>query len=88
LSRSGKISVALPPQHISQLRRMVDAGEYGSTAEVIREAVKTFLQRRALHAGSLGLARLKRSLRERQPEAFSDPVERVDLLFDAGDAKA
>ncbi|HVN00045.1 MAG TPA: hypothetical protein VMT68_07505 [Caulobacteraceae bacterium] len=88
MSRSGKINVALPPQHLLQLRRMVDAGEFGSTAEAVREAVKTFLQRRALHAGSLGMARFKRSLQARQEAGYSEPVERVDLLFDAGDAKA
>ena len=87
MSRSGKISVALPHSQLSQLRRIVDAGEYASTAELVREAVRAFLQRRVLHAGRHGTARFTRSLRNRQ-EPVTEPVERVDLMFDAGDAKA
>ena len=87
MSRSGKISVALPLQQLSKLRRMVDAGEFASTADVVREAVRTFLHRRTLHAGRLGTARFTRSLEARH-EPLTEPVERVDLLFDAGDAKA
>jgi Arc/MetJ-type ribon-helix-helix transcriptional regulator len=87
MSRSGKISVALPPQQLSQLRRIVEAGEFGSTAEVVREAVRAFLQRQLLHGGRHVTARFSRTLRAHH-EPVSEPVERVDLLFDAGDAKA
>ena len=59
MSRSGKISVALPRQQITQLKDIVDAGEYGSAAAVIREALRSFLHRRDVRAG--GLARFTRS---------------------------
>ena len=85
MSRSGKISVALPRQQITQLKDIVDAGEYGSAAAVIREALRSFLHRRDVRAG--GLARLSRSLHARL-EGAPEPSERVELLFDAGDAKA
>jgi Arc/MetJ-type ribon-helix-helix transcriptional regulator len=86
MSRSGKISVALPRQQITQLRDIVEAGEYGSAAAVIREALRSFLHRRDVRAG--GGARFARALQARLDGLPPEPAERVELLFDAGDAKA
>jgi Arc/MetJ-type ribon-helix-helix transcriptional regulator len=88
MSRSGKISVGLSPQQLSQIRRIVEAGECKSTAAVVREAVRAWLHRRALHAGRLGAARLSQSLQGRHEAVPAEPCERVELMFDAGDAKA
>jgi Arc/MetJ-type ribon-helix-helix transcriptional regulator len=88
MSRSGKVSVGLTRHQLSQIRRVVDAGEFSSTAAVVREAVGAWLQRRTLHAGRLGAARLTRTLQARQEAAPGEPFERVELMFDAGDAKA
>jgi Arc/MetJ-type ribon-helix-helix transcriptional regulator len=87
MSRSGKISVDLTPDQLSQLRRIVGAGEFASAAAIVREAVRSFLHRRALHAGPHGASHFSRSLEARQ-DIPTDPCERVELLFDAGDAKA
>jgi Arc/MetJ-type ribon-helix-helix transcriptional regulator len=86
MSRSGKISVDLAPDQLTQVRRMVGAGEFASASALLREAVRTFLHRRALHAGPHGTTHFSRSLEARQD--LADPCERVELLFDAGDAKA
>ena len=88
MSRSGKISVELTPDQLSHVRRIVQAGEYGSAAALLREAVRAFLHRRALHAGAHGAARFSRSLEARQDLIQGEIAERVELLFDAGDAKA
>jgi len=85
MSRSGKISVELSHEQLSQLRGIVESGEFGSASALLREAVRTFLHRRALHAGPHGASHFSRSLESRQDV---DPCERVELLFDAGDAKA
>jgi antitoxin ParD1/3/4 len=85
MSRSGKISVALPRQQITQLKDIVEAGEYGSAAAVMREALRSFLHRRDVRAS--GLARFSRS-GQAWLEGRPEPAERVELLFDAGDAKA
>ncbi|HLY78336.1 MAG TPA: ribbon-helix-helix domain-containing protein [Caulobacteraceae bacterium] len=87
MSRSGKISVDLTPDQLSQVRRIVGAGEFASASAFLREAVRAFLHRRALHAGPHGATHFSRSLEARQDLA-ADPCERVELLFDAGDAKA
>ena len=86
MSRSGKLSIAVSRDQIDQVRRLVEAGEFASSGAVIREALRAFLHRRALHAGQHGTARLVRTLQARLESV--EPAERVDLLFDAGDAKA
>jgi len=86
MRRSGRVSIAIPRDEIEQVRGIVEAGEFASTAAVMREALRAFLHRRALHAGQFGAARLSRTLQARLESL--EPAERVDLLFDAGDAKA
>jgi Arc/MetJ-type ribon-helix-helix transcriptional regulator len=88
MKRSGKISAAVPREHLSQIRRVVDAGEFASAAAVVREAVRAWLHRRSLHAGRHGAARFSRTLETRLDAPVAEAVERVELLFDAGDAKA
>ena len=88
MSRSGKISVELTPQQLSLVRSIVQGGEFTSAAAVVREALRSFLHRRALHAGSHGATRFSRSLEARQEAHAAEVSERVELLFDAGDAKA
>ena len=86
MRRSGRVSIAIPREQIEQLRAIVEAGEFASTAAVMREALRAFLHRRALHAGQFGASRLSRTLQSRLESL--EPAERVDLMFDAGDAKA
>lgn len=85
MARSGKINVALPAEQVSHIRRIVEAGEFASAADVVREALRSWLQRRKLHGGRHVAARLGRSLEARR-DASDAPFERVELLFDAGDA--
>ena len=86
MRRSGKLSVEVTHEELAQVRRIVGAGEFGSAAALMREALRSFLHRRALHAGFHGAGRFTRSLEARH-EAV-EVAERVELLFDAGDAKA
>ena len=86
MRRSGRVSIAIPREQIEQVRHIVEAGEFRSSAAVVREALRAFLHRRTLHAGQHGTARLVRTLQARLESV--EPAERVDLLFDAGDAKA
>ena len=88
MSRSGKISVELTPDQVSQMRGMVQAGEFASAAALVREAVRTFLHRRAMHGGPHVAGRFSRSLEARHEAMAPEVSERVELLFDAGDAKA
>jgi Arc/MetJ-type ribon-helix-helix transcriptional regulator len=86
MRRSGKLSAAVPHEELDQVRRLVDAGEFASAAAVVREALRVFLHRHELHGGQHGAARFSRSVQARLESL--EPYERVDLMFDAGDAKA
>ncbi len=45
-----KISVALTPEMAASMREVVDAGEYASASEVMREALRDWQQRRSERA--------------------------------------
>jgi antitoxin ParD1/3/4 len=43
-----KVSIALTNEQISALKRVVDAGEYATTSEVVREAVRDWQFKREM----------------------------------------
>ncbi len=49
MSNVQKVSVALTPEIVAMLREAVDTGEYTSTSEVVREALRAWKLRRAAH---------------------------------------
>jgi antitoxin ParD1/3/4 len=40
-----KLSITLPPEMASFIRRKVDSGLYGSNSEIIREALRNMMER-------------------------------------------
>jgi len=44
-----KVSVALTPEMLTMLKEAVESGEYTSTSEVIRDALRAWKARRAMH---------------------------------------
>ena len=88
MRRVTRISIGLPPDQLQQVHGAVESGEFRSRAQVIREAVRAWLHRRALHAGRHGLDRFSRSFEARRDPPPAETSERVELMFDAGDAKA
>jgi antitoxin ParD1/3/4 len=48
-----KISVALTPEMLAVVREAVASGEYASSSEVVREALREWKRRRALKASEL-----------------------------------
>ncbi len=57
-----KISIALPAEMASILRAAVESGEYASTSEVVREALRAWKLTRAVEA--LELEELRKLVRE------------------------
>lgn len=43
-----KISIALPPEMIAHVRQAVDTGEYASSSEVVRDALRYWTNKRQL----------------------------------------
>jgi Arc/MetJ-type ribon-helix-helix transcriptional regulator len=88
---SGKISVALTADQLGRVWDAVECGEFDSPGAVLREALLAWLDARTEAAGRHAAIsrRIGRSFGGAadglQP---AEPAERVELLFDARDAKA
>jgi antitoxin ParD1/3/4 len=61
-----KISIALPPTMVDLLRDAVDRGEYASSSEVVREALRDWHLNRSLQKQGI------RDLRKLWQEALTD----------------
>jgi antitoxin ParD1/3/4 len=73
-----KLSIALPTEMATLVRRAVDAGEYSSNSEVIRDALRDWTHKRNLREQSL------KNLRKLWQEAVADDSEGLDpdAVFD------
>ena len=63
-----KVSIALPPEMVSMVRAAVEAGEYSSSSEVVREALRDWSRQRALREKGL------KELRRVWQQAFAGPI--------------
>ncbi len=57
MSTVEKISIALPPEMAAQLRQAVATGEYASSSEVVRDALRDWAHKRQLQQN--GIAELR-----------------------------
>jgi len=70
-----KLSIALPPEMANLLREAVESGEYASASEVVRDALRSWKQKRKLETMELG--ELRRLLREGIESGPAVDAERV-----------
>ncbi len=73
-----KISVALPPEMVVQVRKAVESGEYASSSEVMREALRDWRRKRELQQS--GIAELRQLWQEAR--ADKSPGLEPDQVFD------
>jgi antitoxin ParD1/3/4 len=78
-----KLSIALPSEMATLVRRAVDAGEYSSNSEVIRDALRDWTHKRKLREQNLS------HLRKAWQEAVADDSEGLDPdpVFDRLESK-
>jgi antitoxin ParD1/3/4 len=76
MAKVQKISVALPAEMVIDLRGAVASGEYSSTSEVIRDALRDWKLKRKV--ASLELDELRRLVQE---GIDSGPGTDADLVF-------
>jgi antitoxin ParD1/3/4 len=67
-----KLSIALPAEMAALVRHAVDAGEYSSNSEVVRDALRDWTHKRNLREQSLS------GLRKQWQEAVADDSEGLD----------
>ena len=62
MAKVEKVSIALTPEMVAELRAAVDQGEYGSVSEVVRDALRDWHLRRKLEA--IEIEELRRLVQE------------------------
>lgn len=72
-----KISITMTPEQLRAVRESVTAGEYASTSEVLRDAVRLWQRQRQEDAERLNAirARIRRSLDDPRPSLSLEQVD-------------
>ncbi|MDV2983265.1 UNVERIFIED_CONTAM: ribbon-helix-helix domain-containing protein [Methylobacteriaceae bacterium AG10] len=86
-----KISITMTPEQLRAVRESVAAGEYASTSEVLRDAVRLWQRRREEDAERLNAirARIRRSLDDPRPAlSLADVDAQLEALFAEAERKA
>ena len=78
MSSVEKISIALPPEMVAQLRQAVETGEYASSSEVVRDALRDWTRKRQLQQN--GVAELRQLWQ--QARADDTPGVPADEVLD------
>jgi antitoxin ParD1/3/4 len=79
-----KISVTMTPEMMRIIRESVEAGEYASTSEAMRDAVRVWQRDRNEHGERLSAirARVRRSFDDPRPDLTGEEVDaRLNALF-------
>jgi antitoxin ParD1/3/4 len=80
-----KVSIAVTPEMAAMLRRAVASGEYASSSEVVREALRDWKERRTLR--NEAIAELRRlwdeGLASGEPVESEDAFARIRAKIDA-----
>ncbi|HRC26654.1 MAG TPA: ribbon-helix-helix domain-containing protein [Alphaproteobacteria bacterium] len=94
MQNAEKVSVTMTPDMMRALRESVEAGEFASTSEAMRDAVRVWKRQRLEDAERLNAirARVRRSIEDPRPSLSGDQADaHFDALFkkaeeDAGNA--
>lgn len=86
MTTAEKISIALPPEMVAIVRNAVATGEYASSSEVIRDALRDWTHKRNLR--QQGVAELRKlwqeALQDKTPGIGADDVlERLERKYQA-----
>jgi len=86
MSSIEKISIALPPEMVSLVRQAVETGEYASSSEVIREALRDWSQKRTLRQQGMEELRQiwQQAMEDKSPGIPADEVlDRLERKYQA-----
>jgi antitoxin ParD1/3/4 len=81
-----KISIALPPELVANIRKAVETGEYASSSDVVRDALQEWTLKRNLRQQSLDELRKwwRQALEDKTPAAPVDEVlDRLESKYQA-----
>lgn len=80
--KAEKISVTLPPEMLAAIKEKVQSGMYGSTSEVIREAMRLWQREEEEREARLDSirARLEHSARSGEPIPLEEAFASIESL--------
>jgi antitoxin ParD1/3/4 len=84
LAAAEKISITLTPQMMRVIRKSVESGEFASTSEVFRDALRAWQRERREYADRLAAirTRIRRSIDDPRHDLEAGEVDqRLDALF-------
>ncbi|MEM5585238.1 type II toxin-antitoxin system ParD family antitoxin [Roseibium sp. AS2] len=80
-----KISITLPPNMLEAIKAQVAAGNFSSTSEVLREAMRLWMRQEKEHEERMDAirARIQHSLNDPRPNLTGKQVsKRLEALYD------
>jgi len=80
--KAERITITLPHEMLATIKNKVQSGAYGSTSEVIREAMRLWQKKEEEHQARLSLIRerLTRSSRSGDPVPFDEAFKTIEQL--------
>lgn len=84
MATTEKLSITLPPEMVSAIKARVDAGDYASTSEVLREAMRLWLRQEQEYEERMSSirARVRQSVEDTRPNLTrSEMRERLDSRY-------
>jgi len=86
MSTVEKISIALPPEMVAVVRSAVETGEYASSSEVVRDALRDWTQKRRLRQQGIEELRQvwQQAIKDQTPGVPADDVlNRLERKYQA-----
>ena len=80
--KAERITITLPPDMLASIKKEVNSGSYGSTSEVIREALRLWQKREEEHHARISLIRerLAQSAQSGEPVPLDTAFKRIEKL--------
>ena len=82
--KAKRITITLPPDMLASIKKEVNSGSYGSTSEVIREAMRLWQKREEEHHARISLIRerLAQSAQSGEPVPLDTAFKCVEKLHE------
>jgi antitoxin ParD1/3/4 len=80
--KAERITITLPPDMLASIKKEVSSGSYGSTSELIREALRLWQKKEEEHNARISLIRerLAHSAQSGEPVPLNIAFKRVEKL--------
>jgi len=80
--KAERITITLPPDMLASIKKKVHAGYYGSTSELIREAMRLWQKKEEEHEARIAMIRdrLKHSAKSGDPISLNGVFARLEKM--------